>query len=162
MESSSHTFYFVRSIMHRFAAAGFAMWLAGGWAEELRGICPPRRHGDIDLLYPATDFCKLDEWLASAEDLPLVRPKWFSHKRAVLCEPVLVEIFLLEPQSKSHVTRFFDCRYEFTWADDTLSYFSLVEDIVPVASYQALHQYRQSHHHVNGAYLKAQNALSKD
>lgn len=165
VELSSHTFHFVRSVMKRFAVAGFVMWLSGGWAEELRVLCPPQRHGDIDLLYPAADFCTLDERLASAEDLPLVYPKWFSHKRAVLCEQILVEIFLLEPQSRSHVTRFFDRRYEFTWPDDTLNYSSPVEDTVPVVSYQALHQYRESHHYVNAAYLvylEAQNILSKD
>jgi len=162
---SSHTFHLVRSVMQRFTAAGFVMWLSGGWAEELRGICPPRRHGDIDLLYPATDFCMLDEWLVSAKDLLPVYPKWFSHKRAVLCEQILVEILLLEPQSRSYVTRFFDRRYEFTWPDETLSYVSLSEDTVPVASYQALHQYRESHHYVNAAYLEhleTKKALSKD
>ncbi len=65
MEPGSHNFYVVRSIMKRFAASGFEMWLAGGWAEEIQGLCAPRQHREVDLLYHATDFRKLDTWLSS-------------------------------------------------------------------------------------------------
>ena len=153
MEPSRHDFYVVHSIINCFALAGFQMWLAGGWAEELQGLFSPRQHGDIDLLYPATDFSQLDTWLASIADLSPVYAKRFSHKRAIVYEQVLVEIVLLEPLSRSHITRFFDHRYEFTWPDDTLSYISWADEIVPVASSQTLYQYRQNNYQIEASYL---------
>ena len=43
-------------------------WIFGGWGEELRGLTPQREHADLDLLYPARDWSRVDalelDWVA--------------------------------------------------------------------------------------------------
>ena len=52
--------------------AGSSTWVFGGWGEELRGLCPPREHADLDLLYPARDWERVDalqlDWIDVASD----------------------------------------------------------------------------------------------
>ncbi len=162
MQSSRNTLAFVLALMQRFAHAQIATWLAGGWAEELWGLCSPRPHRDVDLLYPASSYDRLDQWLASAHDLSVIAAQRFSHKRAVLCEQVMIEVVLLEPQKGGYVTNFFDGRYQLLWPDDTLSFLLGREHPLSIASRQALHLYRRHHqqiYEVFQAYLQAQSKL---
>jgi hypothetical protein len=139
--------------MHRLAQAQIATWLCGGWAEELLGLCNPRAHHDIDLLYLATNFVQLDQWLANAPDLSDIPAKRFSHKRAILCGDIMIEVIMLESvEGGGYRTNFFNQRYQFVWPHDTLSLLSVRGQVVPVASEEALNMYRQQHHLVNAAY----------
>ena len=72
----------------------------------------PRPHCDIDLLYPAQNFQDLDQWLSttSCEYFP-IEAKRFSHKRAILYQQIMVEVFLLESQDGKYITNFFDGTY---------------------------------------------------
>lgn len=151
--STDHTFDFVLGIMRRLAQAQIVTWLCGGWAEELRGMCSPRAHRDVDLLYPALHFSHLDQWLAEATDLSVLSAKRFSHKRAFLCEHVMIEVILLKPGYKeSYTTHFFNRRYQLIWPHQALSSLSVNDQMVPVASSEALQHYRQHHHHISLAY----------
>lgn len=148
-----HAFDFVLGIMSRLAQAQIATWLSGGWAEELWGMYPPRPHRDVDLLYPAPHFAHLDRWLTRAVDCSVIEAKQFSHKRAFLCEQVMIEVVLLEPeQGGGYLTNFFNRRYQLLWPPQTLSMLSVRGWKVPVASDEALRLYRQHHHQVTQAY----------
>jgi hypothetical protein len=86
---------FVVELADRLEEAGLRAWLCGGWAEELRGLTPPRPHADVDLLYPGPDFGRVDRFIeeASVEE-------WLGkrrhHKRAFAVDGVLVELILVE------------------------------------------------------------------
>lgn len=86
MNPTEHTFDFVLGIIRRLAQAQLSTWLFGGWAEDLWGLCFPRPHQDVDLLYPAANFVQLDQWLARTPDLTDIPAKRFSHKRAFLAD----------------------------------------------------------------------------
>lgn len=153
MSRPSPTFDFVLSIMHRLAQAQLATWLAGGWAEELWGHCRSRPHQDVDLWYPAATFVRLDHWLAGTPDLVAIPAKRFAHKRAFLCEDILVEVVLLEPDEKGEYrTNFFNQRYRLVWPPNPLSVLVVNSHRVPVASEEALRLSRQQHHLVVEAY----------
>ena len=153
MNSTEYTFNFVLEIMHRLAQAQFATWLFGGWAEELWGLCYPRSHHDIDLSYPTSNFLQLDQWLASTPDLSDIPAKRFSHKRAILCGDIMIEVIMLEPvESGGYLTNFFNQRYQLVWPDDTLGLLFVRGQEVPVTSEKALCMYRKQHHEVNAAY----------
>lgn len=150
---TDHPFDFVLAIMSRLARAQIATWLSGGWAEELWGMCSPRPHRDVDLLYPAPHFACLDQWLAQTADLFVIPAKQFSHKRAFLCECIMIEVILLEPKQKGgYLTNFFDQRYQLIWPHHTLRLLSVSDQEVPVASDEALQLYRHHHHHIVKAY----------
>ncbi len=129
-----------------------ATWLYGGWTEELWGLCPPKQHGDVDLLYPAPNFHRLDHWLSHTPDLSPIEGKRFSHKRAMLYEQVMIEVVLLEPQSEGYVTHYFDHRYTLIWPHDTLSHLLVGGYLFPVASCQALKLHRQHYPQIAQAY----------
>jgi hypothetical protein len=159
MDNTHNTLTFVLTFMQCLARAQIETWLAGGWAEELRDLSSPRPHRDVDLLYPATNFHQVDQWMASTKELSEITAKRFLHKRALLYEQVMIEILLLEPQEGRHVTSFFDGRYHLIWPDDTLSFLQGWEQPLPVASPQALSLYRREHQHIEEAfqaYLQAQ------
>ncbi len=61
MKPTMNTLDFVRTVIQKFTDGQMAIWLFGGWAEELHGKRSPGQHNDVDLLYPATDFHQLDE-----------------------------------------------------------------------------------------------------
>jgi hypothetical protein len=150
---TGHPFDFVLAIMGRLAQARIATWLNGGWAEELWGMCSPRPHRDVDLLYPAPDFARLDQWLAQTADLVAIPAKQFSHKRAFLSERIMIEVVLLEPEQKGgYRTNFFNRRYQLVWPHHTLRLLSVRNQEVPVASDEALRLYRHHHHHILKAY----------
>jgi hypothetical protein len=152
MDNTQNTLTFVLTLMQRLAYAQIETWLAGGWAEELRELSSPRPHRDIDLLYPAANFHSVDQWLANTNELSEIPMKRFSHKRAFLCEQVMVEMILLVPQRGRHVTSFFGGRYHFIWPDDTLSFLQAGGHSLPVASSQALSLYRSEHQQIEEAF----------
>lgn len=124
-------------------SVGVRTWLCGGWAEERRGLIPPRPHTDVDLLYPAPTFDVLDRSLQSGT-LHEIAAKRFHHKRAFDLLGTMVEVVLLEPAGAGHVTNFWNV-LRFEWPHDTLSDI----DGSRVASPSALNQYRQWHDHVD-------------
>ncbi len=127
------------------ADAQVKTWLFGGWAEELSGLCLPRPHKDIDLLYPAQSFDRLDEFLRTQREAQEVTAKRFSHKRAFEWRSVLVEVFLVRSDAGTLVTDFFD-EFSFVWPQDTLlSTVTLPPGEWPCASAAALRQYRARH-----------------
>jgi len=142
----------VHTIMQHLAHAQMATWLFGGWAEELHALCPPRPHQDIDLLYPAQDFTHLDQWLTTTRDFSIISAKRFSHKRALLYKQIMIELFLLEPQQESYITRFFDNTFQLIWPTNTLDLLFVANRSIPLASVQALSLYRQKHQHITDAY----------
>lgn len=152
MDAAQNTFDFVFSVIMRFLDAGIAIWLFGGWAEELWGICSPRNHNDVDLLYSALNFDRIDQWLVTNNDFSLIPAKRFSHKRAVMCNQTMIELVLLEPRENGYVTNYFDGRYQLAWPPDTLGFLQMADQSIPVASPGALHLYRQKHHHIAEAY----------
>lgn len=141
----------VADVVQALADAQIETWLFGGWAEELSGLCPPRLHRDIDLLYPAQDFDRLEEFLRTHPNRQEVRAKRFPHKRAWEWQGVLIEVFLLRPGAGELVTDFFG-ELQFVWPQDTLlSSVKLPNGTLPCASVAALRLYRARHGEVEQA-----------
>lgn len=143
---------FLADTLRELATEGLSVWVFGGWAEELFGLRPPGPHRDIDLLYPATDFSVLEEFLQAHDDVEEVEGKRFLHKRAYRRQGVLVEVFLLRPDPAGDVTDFFGTHL-FRWPADALSAkVPLLGGYVPAASPAALTLYREQHESVEEAY----------
>lgn len=107
---------FVERAIGLLADAGIDAWLFGGWAEELRGLAPPREHQDIDLLCPAPDFQTVDAFLDS-ERVKEILLKRLPHKRAFELEGVLVELVLVQQDDDGYYTSFWGAvRYD--WPTD--------------------------------------------
>lgn len=160
MREAAHTFDFVIDVMNRLARVQIVTWLSGGWTEELRGMCLPRPHQDVDLLYPAANFEQLDQWLAATTSFSEIPAKRFSHRRAFLYQRIMIEVILLESDGEGeYLTNFFNQRYQFIWPPEILSYFSVRGQNIPVASEEALQAYRYRHHSISEAY---QNYLQRD
>jgi Aminoglycoside-2''-adenylyltransferase len=104
---------FVYDVVERLAERGVHVWVFGGWAEQLLGLDGPRRHVDLDLLYPADSFDGLD-----AIDLPWLGGKRYAHKRAFAHDGVLCEVFLVQRDDRGHFTDFPGGRHR--WARDVL------------------------------------------
>jgi len=116
---------------------GVRTWLCGSWAEDLRGLRPPDRHGDLDLLYPARDWSRVDE----------LRLDWMDGRklawmRAFVLEGTMVELFLVERDARGWFTRLGARRHG--WPDDVFT----TNGRVGVASAAALAGFR-------GAYRRA-------
>ncbi len=103
----------VYGVVERLARDGVHVWVFGGWAEQLLGLAEPRRHLDVDLLYPADSFDAVD-----ALDLPWVSAKRFAHKRSFAHEDVLVELLLVQRDEDGHYTDFPGGRHR--WPRDLL------------------------------------------
>ena len=144
---------FLVSLIDDLSRCGINAWVFGGWAEELRGLRLAGPHGDVDLLYPAADFERIDALLRSHPSMIEIHQKRFSHKRAAEYQGVRVEFFLLEPDGHRYVTRFFDGRYIHTWPENTLAPDRLaVGDVrLRVAGETALRGYRDVHARVMAA-----------
>jgi hypothetical protein len=82
---------FVQDVVQLLGERGVKVWVFGGWAEQLLGLDAPRRHVDVDLLYPAESFADVDSL-----ELPWIDAKRFAHKRAFAHDGVLVELFLVK------------------------------------------------------------------
>lgn len=105
---------FLKYIVARLEYAGILCFVFGGWAKELTGTIPPGPHGDIDLLYIGDNFEKVDSFIKNESDITEISGKRFSHKRAFLCNDVMVELMLVSPKGERFLTKFWD-EYEFEW-----------------------------------------------
>ncbi len=100
LETLSHIFSILRE-------SGVECDLFGGWAEEMLGICPPRPHTDIDLVYRGRNFDPVDAFLKmQAPRVDEVVEKRFSHKRAFRFHGVLCEILLVQDWDSRPFTLF--------------------------------------------------------
>jgi hypothetical protein len=115
-------------------AKGIRTWVSGGWGEELRGLVPPREHADLDLLYPARDWRRVD-----ALELDWIGEKRFAWKRAFTLEGTMVELFLVERDERGWFTQLKRRRHD--WPDNVFS----TNGRLPVASTAALAGYRAAH-----------------
>jgi hypothetical protein len=79
---------------------GLRTWVFGGWGEELRGLAAPWPHADVDLLYPAPGWDRVD-----ALDLEWIRGKRLPWKRAFVLDETMVELLLVELDDGEWVTR---------------------------------------------------------
>jgi len=104
---------FVQDVVQMLGVRGVKVWVFGGWAEQLVGLAPPRRHVDVDLLYPAQSFDALD-----ALDLPWIE-KRSAHKRAFAHDGVMVEVFLMKRDDLGFYTEL--PGGTFRWPRDVLS-----------------------------------------
>ena len=150
---SGNTLEFLLSVTRRFEEADLTVWVFGGWAEELWQITPGRTHTDIDFLYAATTFERLDCFIAQTRDLQEIRAKRFPHKRAILYQDVMIEFFLVQGHGGNYFTDFFSGRYRLAWPTDIFWHRAKISDhSVPIASKEALTLYRQHHKQVEKAY----------
>ncbi len=149
---AENTLDLLAEVVQMLADAQIKTWLLGGWAEELSGLCAPRAHNDIDLLYPAQSFLRLEEFLRAQSGAQEVTAKRFPHKRAFEWSGVLVEVFLVRPKDDALVTDFFGT-FPLVWSQDTLfSTVMLPGGQWPCASAAALRLYRARHGEVEQAY----------
>jgi hypothetical protein len=87
-------------------SAGLACHVAGGWAEELLGLRPPRPHGDVDLIHCGDDWQAVDAWLHGPSGVVEIAAKRFAHKRAFLLDGVCCEVLLVREIAGAPVTLF--------------------------------------------------------
>jgi len=114
---------------------GVRTWICGGWAEELRGLSPVRQHEDLDLLYPAPGWARVDRL-----ELDWVEGKRFPWKRAFVLDGVLVELVLVERDAQGAWFTGLG-RRQHVWPADTFA----ANGRLPVASAAALTGYRGSY-----------------
>jgi hypothetical protein len=133
---------FVHDTLDRLQDGGIVAWVFGGWAEELLGLAPQRAHRDLDLLYLATDFGRLDAFLALDSQVTEIAGKRFLHKRAFLHDHIMVEATLVQPgPSGGFFTLFWgDTQHE--WPADV---FGTEINGIRVASTSSLRDYRTNH-----------------
>jgi hypothetical protein len=125
---------FVLRAVDRLRSEGIRTWVCGGWGEELRGLAPPKVHADLDLLYPARDWTRVD-----ALDLDWLPAKRRRGRRAFAFEGTMVELLLVERDGRGWFTERRDGRHD--WPDDVFS----ASGLVAVASRAALAGYRRSY-----------------
>jgi hypothetical protein len=113
---------------------GVRTWLCGGWAEELRGLRPPGSHADLDLLYPAPSWARVDglelDWIDAK------RSPW---KRAFELDCTAVELLLVQRDARGWFTSRSGHRHD--WPSDVFA----ANGRVGVASAAALNSYRASY-----------------
>lgn len=145
---SGNDLEFVRGTVGSLAEAGVAVWLFGGWAEELAGMTSRRPHHDLDLLYPADSFHRLDALLATDEGLSEINAKRFTHKRAFVRLGVMTELILVHcGPGPTYVTEFWG-RVRYEWPADLLAAGEIAG--LRVASRAALRRYRADHDLIHG------------
>jgi hypothetical protein len=113
---------------------GVRTWLCGSWAEDLRGLRPPGRHGDLDLLYPGRDWGRVD-----ALRLDWMDGRTLAWMRAFVLEGTMVELFLVERDARGWFTQFGRRRQD--WPDDVFA----TNGRVGVASAAALAGFRSAY-----------------
>jgi hypothetical protein len=123
---------FVERAQTLLRSQGIETWVFGGWAEELRGLIKPRDHVDLDLLYPAPGWNRVDRL-----DLDWIEGKRFPWKRAFVLEGTMIELFLV--QRDGWYTRL--QRRVHRWPADTLA----SNGHLRVASQAALGSFRHSY-----------------
>lgn len=129
---------FVIRVADLLAEGGFRTWLFGGWAEELRGLRPPHRHGDVDLLFPAPDFRRLDAFLEHAP-VERRRNKRRTYKRGFALDGVLVKLLLVQRDRVGWYTDFRGGRHR--WPTNVFGRSAWP----PVVSAEALAGYRAAY-----------------
>ncbi len=136
---------FVVEVLRRLERAGLDCLLFGGWAEEAFGLCPPRPHADIDLLWRTDSLERLDQILDAARpDFTEIAAKRFAHKRAFNLHGVMVEITQVRLEHGAPVTWFWgDVRYE--WLQPLAERCRLAQVPVLAASSANLQRYRRLH-----------------
>jgi hypothetical protein len=122
---------FVLGVVDLLWDRGVRAWIFGGWGEELRGLCPPRAHVDVDLLYPARDWRRVD-----GLDLDWIEAKRLPWKRAFRLDGIAIELFLVERDQDGWYTQLRRRRHD--WPDNVFS----TNGRLPVASTAALATYR--------------------
>jgi Aminoglycoside-2''-adenylyltransferase len=130
-------------------------WVFGGWAEELRCLRAPGRHHDIDLLYPSESFKSIDA-LIKRDNIKEITEKRSAHKRAIVLDDGMVELFLLRRDHLGPHTLFWG-RHRHDWPDGVLS---RVADL-PVASTAALRSYRAAHRQIHGTSTASMYAIEQ-
>jgi hypothetical protein len=130
---------FVRRVLALLHDAGVDAWVFGGWAAELLGLAPPRPHQDVDLLYPAETFERVDAAIGEL-GLAEIEGKRFPHKRAFVLDGVMVELFLVKSDRYGQYTEFWG-RVRHDWPADLLG----TVDGVRVASAAGLASHRSAH-----------------
>lgn len=105
---------FVLRVTDLLWSRGIRTWVFGGWAEEFRGLCPPRAHAGLDLLYPARDWARVDT-LQLAWSVEKRRP-W---RRAFVLERTLVQLVLVERDAGGWYTQLGRSRHD--WAADVFA-----------------------------------------
>ena len=128
---------FVMRVVDLLAENGFRTWLFGGWAEELRGLAPPGQHRDVDLLYPAPDFDRLDAFFLSARLDEVGDDR--AYARAFAVDGITVELILVRRDPDGWFTEFRGGRHR--WPADVFGRATRP----PVASAGALAGYRSSY-----------------
>jgi aminoglycoside-2''-adenylyltransferase len=131
---------YVVGVVEMLAERGVKVWVFGGWAEQLLGLDAPRRHVDLDLLYPAESFAAVDEL-----ELPWIDAKRFPHKRAFAHDGVPVELFLVRRDGRGYYTEMPRGRHR--WPDDVL--FGVQG--LRVASPHAVSSFRAAYRHLQAA-----------
>jgi hypothetical protein len=121
---------FVLRAVDLLTSHGCRTWVAGGWGEELRGLAAPRDHADVDLLYPAPGWARVDglelEWVEAK------RQPW---KRAFVLDGTLVEVKLVRRDADGWITD------GHRWPANVFA----ASGRLPVASALALVSYRAAH-----------------
>ena len=126
-------------VLAELEANSITTWVFGGWAEELHGLCVSRLHNDVDLLFPAKDFDRLDA-LILCGTFDHIELKRSAHKRAVVLTGVMTEIFLVRQDERGAYTSFWG-RTRHDWPVDVLDH----RGGRRVASAAALQGYRATH-----------------
>jgi hypothetical protein len=124
---------FVLEAVDLLASHGVRTWVCGGWGEELRGLRPPGEHADLDLLYPAPGWARVDEL-----DLDWIEAKRSPWKRAFVLDATMVELLLVERGPGGWFTRLPGGRHE--WPADVFA----TNGRISVASAAALAGVRSS------------------
>jgi len=125
---------FVLRAVDVLSAHGVRTWVCGGWAEELRGLRPPGEHTDLDLLYPAPSWARVDEL-----ELEWIEPKRSPWKRAFVLDGTTVELLLVQRDPRGWFTRSAGRRHD--WPPDVFA----TNGRIAVASAAALSGYRASY-----------------
>ena len=124
---------FVLRAVDLLSARGIRVWVFGGWGEELRGLCPPRDHAELSLLYPARDWSRIDA----------LQLDWVAHRRRSWCrafvlEGTPVELLLVERDEHGWHSQLEAGRHD--WPDNVFS----TNGRVAVASTAALAGFRST------------------
>ncbi len=99
---------FVLSAVDVLSSHGVRTWVCGGWGEELRGLRPPGEHADLDLLYPAPGWSRVDEL-----ELDWIEAKRLPWLRAFVLDDNVVELLLVERDRGGWYTRLGGRRHDF-------------------------------------------------
>ena len=126
---------FVERAQTLLRANGVETWVFGGWGEELRGLIKPRDHADIDLLYPARSWERVDRLR-----LDWIDGKRFPWKRAFVLDDTMIELFLVERDEHGWFTAL--QRRVHRWPADTLASNGHLRVASPAALASFRHSYR--------------------